>query len=291
MAAGRAHGAYLLTAHRIRAGWGSVSEARWPYNGTKWPPDLPPGHQDFDRIASYNRIPGYFAIRNLVDAKLALANGTPFQLTVPTTKHWRDAKDGVIPLQLGMRPETSRGNHAIPIIGYDDNTRLFLFQNSWGVRWGDRGYGYLPYSYMRLHMVEAWAELGGRDVRPHLSPSTYCVGVVHCQNVLGYDMALFSLYGHGGEKVGWCSTTCRDNFPDIEEVFIKPGYHPAAFLPGLVQPLIEERNRTGLPLRFWLSHCDAAPGSYNHVLAINSAAGLDLTLRPSRERWAAMVAT
>jgi C1A family cysteine protease len=33
------------------------------------------------------------------------------------------------------------------IIGYDDNRQLFIFQNSWGTKWGDKGFCYIPYKY------------------------------------------------------------------------------------------------------------------------------------------------
>lgn len=38
--------------------------------------------------------------------------------------------------------------HAIYLVGYDDKTRLFTFINSWGNKWGDGGFGKLPYSYI-----------------------------------------------------------------------------------------------------------------------------------------------
>lgn len=46
-------------------------------------------------------------------------------------------------------------------VGYDDNKKIkntlcnkettgaFLIRNSWGTGWGDHGYGWLPYDYVR----------------------------------------------------------------------------------------------------------------------------------------------
>ena len=31
---------------------------------------------------------------------------------------------------------------------YNDEKQYFQFQNSWGIGWGDNGYGYIPYSYI-----------------------------------------------------------------------------------------------------------------------------------------------
>jgi C1A family cysteine protease len=38
--------------------------------------------------------------------------------------------------------------HGIFLIGWDDAEKVFKFINSWGIDWGDSGYGYLPYSYI-----------------------------------------------------------------------------------------------------------------------------------------------
>jgi len=40
------------------------------------------------------------------------------------------------------------GGHSIIIIGFDDNTSNYKFINSWGMNWGDNGYGYIPYDYI-----------------------------------------------------------------------------------------------------------------------------------------------
>ena len=41
--------------------------------------------------------------------------------------------------------DTTRGRHAICLIGYDDANQRFKFINSWGTNWGLSGYGYISY--------------------------------------------------------------------------------------------------------------------------------------------------
>jgi C1A family cysteine protease len=46
--------------------------------------------------------------------------------------------------------ETLEGGHCMCIIGYDDTkyNGVFVCANSWGTSWGDKGYCYIPYSYL-----------------------------------------------------------------------------------------------------------------------------------------------
>ena len=48
-------------------------------------------------------------------------------------------------------------DHAILAVGYDDAKQQVCFRNSWNTTWGDKGYGYLPYSYFKGGLVhDAW---------------------------------------------------------------------------------------------------------------------------------------
>jgi hypothetical protein len=66
--------------------------------------------------------------------------------------------------------DTYLGGHAITLVGYRDNSKepedshrpgggYFIFRNSWGQDWAPqgpaRGYGYLPYDYVRRFCQEA----------------------------------------------------------------------------------------------------------------------------------------
>jgi C1A family cysteine protease len=51
-----------------------------------------------------------------------------------------------------------RGGHAVAAVGYDDNYKIgnskgaLLIRNSWGTGWGQQGYGWLPYDYVREYL-------------------------------------------------------------------------------------------------------------------------------------------
>ena len=54
-------------------------------------------------------------------------------------------------------PQYCYGGHAICVCGYDNKKKLIKFKNSWGDSWGEKGYGYLHYSYIENYMWDAWA--------------------------------------------------------------------------------------------------------------------------------------
>lgn len=286
---GPAKGVFLQTAMRVRVGWGQVSERRWPYNAKIWPPTLPSCYQKLDFIAGFNRSRGYFSIRTISDAKIALCRQHLFQITVPITSAWTNPKDGAIPSTLSLRPSSITGIHAILICGYDDSKQRFKFQNSWGSNWGDNGHGYLPYSYVRLFAFEAWAEELGDDKFVAAPPGTFLTHSFHSQSPLGNDVVRIVAIDSSARKVGWALCTIRDHFFDVEDIFVKPGYGSRHVI-EIARAVIYEKESLGLPLRVWISHCDFVQHSYNHVVIKNAALGFGLSIKPSPQRWAAWVA-
>jgi C1A family cysteine protease len=84
------------------------------------------------------------------------------------------AKSGAIPMPRQDEPPV--GSHAVLIVGYDDERTIggdgapetkgaFLFKNSWGDGWGEKGYGWLPYAYLENDLAkDSWAMSGARWV-------------------------------------------------------------------------------------------------------------------------------
>lgn len=56
------------------------------------------------------------------------------------------ARTGV--LSMPKKTEKIVGGHAVLIVGYDDYTQMVKVRNSWGPRWGQKGYFWMPYSYV-----------------------------------------------------------------------------------------------------------------------------------------------
>ncbi|MBS1608601.1 MAG: C1 family peptidase [Bacteroidetes bacterium] len=49
-----------------------------------------------------------------------------------------------------------KGNHAMLVIGYDDNKKAFKAMNSWGTKWGDNGYAWIDYMYFPSVVKEGY---------------------------------------------------------------------------------------------------------------------------------------
>jgi len=56
----------------------------------------------------------------------------------------REIGDFRMPTEKDIR----KGGHVILLVGYDSETKTFIFQNSWGTNWGNNGFGTIPEKYI-----------------------------------------------------------------------------------------------------------------------------------------------
>lgn len=126
----------------------------WPYDVQRVGEPKPGTEEN----AKQYRIQAYGQLDSLETMKRSLVVDGPFVAGVPVYENWRTQEvwgTGKIPAP--PENENPIGGHAICMVGYDDDTQLFKFKNSWGPRWGENGYGYLPYQYMELEYSEAFS--------------------------------------------------------------------------------------------------------------------------------------
>jgi len=104
--------------------------------------------------------PGTDPTKALSEIKKSLAAQFPvmFGFSVYTSMPGVGDSKGEIPYPgPGDKME---GGHAIVAVGYDDGKKIgkekgaLLIRNSWGTEWGDKGYGWLPYSYVESELAE-----------------------------------------------------------------------------------------------------------------------------------------
>jgi C1A family cysteine protease len=163
---GQDAGSRISTSIKVLQKYGTCPEALHPFLA-------PTAQQDPANIASYlntipsaaavkaaaaNKIGSYRPVRDLNGFKTALAKGLPVAFGVAVYKSFMgpEAKaTGIIPMPAGN--DELLGGHAILAVGYDDAKKQVVFRNSWSPKWGDQGYGYLPYDYFKKDLAgDAW---------------------------------------------------------------------------------------------------------------------------------------
>src|SRR5205823_6491258 len=111
------------------------------------------------RVIGIQELYGQNGVGSLDDLKQHLASGDPFVMSIPLyfpgirIVGW----DIAIPTKTPTVIDTPSASdllvvdyaHAVTVVGYDDNTQRFKFVNSWGIDWGEDGYGYLTYAFVR----------------------------------------------------------------------------------------------------------------------------------------------
>lgn len=126
---------------------GSCNEESWPYEIERF--------RDKPSRACYaegkqNQAIQYLRLTpGLGQLKGCLAEGFPFVFGFTVYDSFESAevaKTGHAPMPEA--DEAVLGGHAVLAVGYDESKQWFIVRNSWGTRWGMRGYFTLPYPYL-----------------------------------------------------------------------------------------------------------------------------------------------
>ncbi|HBN07535.1 MAG TPA: hypothetical protein DD435_02435 [Cyanobacteria bacterium UBA8530] len=100
--------------------------------------------------AKKNRIiKGWKQIASVHAMKKSLSDGMPVVFAIAVFDNIAQSNStGNIPLPT--EKSEVLGGHAIVCVGYDNAKKVFIIRNSWGTAWGDKGYGYLPYEFVKI---------------------------------------------------------------------------------------------------------------------------------------------
>lgn len=166
-------GAFLRTTMAAMVLFGVPPEEFWRYIISDYDKE-PSGFlyafaQNYQTIRYYRYDPPSTPTDVLLNRiKTNIAAGLPsmFGFTVYSSINQANTS-GKIPFPTGG--ERRLGGHAIDAVGYDDNMKIkntnpggietkgaLLIRNSWGVGWGDNGYGWLPYEFVLKGLAIDW---------------------------------------------------------------------------------------------------------------------------------------
>lgn len=135
--------------------YGISLEKYWPYNDEVY--SNKPTEEAYRDAETRKLIKAVNVNRNSNAIKSALADGYPVAvsltlcpsfynngayITVPSKEEIDDIKEN------DSKNDVIHRCHAMVIVGYSEDLRMFLVRNSWGDNWGDKGYCYIPYAYI-----------------------------------------------------------------------------------------------------------------------------------------------
>jgi C1A family cysteine protease len=165
-------GAYLRTTMAALTLFGVPPEEFWPYvvaDYEKEPTAFLYAYAQSYQAISYYRLdpPGTTPDKLLSRIKTFVQAGLPsmFGFTVYTS-YTQARQTGKIPFPVNG--EKRVGGHAVMAVGYDDTLQIknsgasdptvgaLMIRNSWGTGWGDHGYGWLPYEYIKRSLAVDW---------------------------------------------------------------------------------------------------------------------------------------
>lgn len=133
---------------------GVCPETMWPYFIEKFK-DCPP-QECYDDAAKHKCVQ-YKRVRQTLDQmKQCLIEGFPFVFGFQVYESFESdevMKTGIVPMP--KHGEKVLGGHACVMSGFDDTKRQFLFRNSWGESFGQKGYGFISYDYILDHNLAA----------------------------------------------------------------------------------------------------------------------------------------
>jgi C1A family cysteine protease len=144
-------GAYIRDGIKATNHYGASLEKYWPYNIKKFKQQP---IREAKNDALRRKVTRYERIADFDGCIDALTNGYPVVIGFHVYTSFMSAtvtRTGNMPYPNTKR-ERLLGGHAVLLVGYDKNRKVFIARNSWGTAWGDKGYFYMPFDVIKPNM-------------------------------------------------------------------------------------------------------------------------------------------
>lgn len=142
------NGTTIRTACNSLQKYGIIPETLSPYiisNFAKFPTLSMFQNAKYFKTFTYSSV-----TQNLMSLKNCIASNYPIVCGIVVYSSFLTnyaASTGTI-IMPNLNTETVLGGHCIVLVGYDETKKLFIFANSWGTGWGNKGFGTIPYDYI-----------------------------------------------------------------------------------------------------------------------------------------------
>ncbi|WP_199246612.1 C1 family peptidase [[Phormidium] sp. ETS-05] len=138
-------GTYLRNCIQVLREMGTCPEDVWPYDVEMVNEE--PSEDAYQEAAKFLIEEAERVEVDLYAMKHCLAEGFPFAFGLTLFESFMKRGNKTIPMPNPDR-EKALGGHAMLCVGYSDPHKVFVVRNSWGDKWADKGYCYIPYDYM-----------------------------------------------------------------------------------------------------------------------------------------------
>lgn len=146
-------GAYLRDSLQAIKRFGVCRESLWPYNISKFARQPT---ADCYADALTRTITEYELLLSDDDIVTILNSKRPVVISMELYPEFDmlTADNDVVPMPKESDKITAY--HAMVLVGYDVAKQQYLAQNSYGTDWGNKGYCWIPFEYLRKHGLERW---------------------------------------------------------------------------------------------------------------------------------------
>jgi len=261
---------------------------------------LPPSPKLATSVLRRGRSICYKRLRSVAECEDYLAHRYPVVFALDLFPGWGSPRDGRIPMPAPGESALA-DSHAVSVVDYQPELREFLFVNSWGEKWGNRGTGYLPYEYFDRFVFECLVPC--RKVRRESTRATripqgqeirWVIRDEGDRRIYGYEICsrgpvdarmLF-------ERWAWAFVIERDGTLEVEDLYVRPEFRGRGYASRLSERIVELARAKREPLRVWVSFADCrqeSPQTYSALVPI--AKRLGVQFHPCPVRWAAYFAT
>lgn len=158
-------GAYLRETMKAMVLFGIPPEKYWPYKVADYNEE--PGNFCYCFAQNYKALeyyrldpPGKTPSSTLTAIKRNLAAELPAMFGFSVYSSLPSPGDGKGEIPFPAAGDAQEGGHAVLAVGYDDSKKIgknkgaLLIRNSWGIEWGEKGYGWLPYAYVEEGLAD-----------------------------------------------------------------------------------------------------------------------------------------
>ena len=147
-------GAYIRDGIKACYTYGAPTENLWPYNISKFkmqPHETAIVDALKRKVTSYQRAVDF---NQVIDS---ITSGYPVTIGFNVYSSFDSpvvARTGIMPYP-NVNKERLLGGHAVLLVGYNKDNNTFIARNSWGTRWGDKGYFYMPFQVIQNNRMSS----------------------------------------------------------------------------------------------------------------------------------------